>query len=132
MPQLTISDYVLAGIVFMFLLARVMKMLGWDRGVLIADELRDALQDARALIAGVRAGQGEMNVGKASEAVAARIKGASAADVRPIVESLVTRAADNRYGVDIKLDTEGNVSVDPAGLTAKLAHKAGKWFKKVF
>jgi hypothetical protein len=94
--------------------------------------LQSALQRAGELIAGARSGQSMLNVDKASEAVAAHVKGASAADVKPIVESLVAKAADSRYGVNITLDGAGNVNVDPSGLVGKAAHKAGKWLKKVF
>ncbi|MFA6448275.1 MAG: hypothetical protein WCX65_02305 [bacterium] len=132
MAHLALSDYVLLGIIVMMVIGKAMKLCGWDRGALIADELEDALQRSRELIAGARAGEGAFNIDKASEAAAARIKGASAADVRPIVESLVSDAADNRYGVSVTLDSDGNVKVDPSGLAAKAARKAGKWLKKVF
>jgi hypothetical protein len=39
---------------------------------------------------------------------------------------------DGRRGVDITIDAEGNVRVDPSGLAAKLARKAGKRVKKGF
>jgi len=132
MRNLTLNDYVMIGMIAMLVIGKIMKLCGWDRGVLIADELEAALQRARELIAGARAGQGALNVDKASEAVAAQIKGASAADVKPIVESLAINAKDNRYGVNITLDADGNVRVDPSGLAGKAAHKAGKWLKKVF
>jgi len=132
MQGLTLSDYVMLGMISTVVIGKVMKLCGWDRGALIADELQSGLQSAKDLINGARAGQGALNVDKASETVAAQIKGATATDVKPIVESLVSKAADNRYGVNITLDGDGNVKVDPSGLAAKMAHKEGKWIKKVF
>lgn len=132
MKGMSPMDFVVCGIVGLYLVERVFRMMGWERGAYIADELQDALQDARDMIMAARTEGEMMNIDLAAEAAAAKIKGVSAKDVRPIVANLVDCAQDNRYGVTVKLDPAGNVSVDPSGAVVKLAGKAGKWFRKVF
>jgi hypothetical protein len=131
MKALTLNDYLLIGVLVIYLLRKLLAISGWERGAMIADELQEALQEARDFIAKARAGD-TLQIDRAAEAAAAKIKGVNAAEMRPVVEALVNRASDNRYGVNFALDTDGNVSVDPSGLAAKLSHKAGKWLKKVF
>ena len=131
MKELSLNDWLLIGIAALLVARKVMALLGWDRGALIADELRAALGEARGLILDARAGN-VFQIERAAEVAASRIKGVEAAELRPIIESLVARAEDNRYGVAVALDGDGNISVDPSGLAAKFARKAGKWLKKVF
>jgi len=64
--------------------------------------------------------------------VASQLSGVSAADVKPLVESLVESAVANKYGVSVTLDSSGNVKVDTTNLATKFVRKAGKWLKKVF
>ena len=73
-----------------------------------------------------------MSASTSAEVAASKIKGVEASEVRPVVESLVNRARDNRYGVTVTLDGDGNVRVDPSGIASKLTRKAGRWLKKVF
>ncbi len=131
MEALSMSDVVVLVMLLAIVASRVMKLAGWDRGAYIADELAGALRDAQGLIAAARDG-GTVNLDRAAEAVAAQVKGVEAKDVRPIIESLASRAADDRYGLSVRLDSGGNVSVDPSGLAAKAVYKAGKWLKKIF
>lgn len=131
METLSISDMVVGAMLLAVVAARVMKLAGWDRGALIADEMAGALRGAQDLIAAAQKGD-LVNLDRAADAVAAQVKGVESRDVRPIVESLVDRAADNRYGLSVRIDSGGNVSVDPSGLAAKAVYKAGKWFKKIF
>ena len=95
------------------------------------DAAQDALSEARDYIVQARAGA-VFQIDRAAEVAASKIKGVEASEVRPVVESLVNRARDNRYGVTVTLDGDGNVRVDPSGLASKLTRKAGKWLKKVF
>lgn len=132
MKDMSPMDLVMCGIVGLYFMERVFRLLGWERGAYIADELQDALQDAKEMIMAARVGGELMNIDRAAEAAASKIKGMNADDVRPIVAGLVERAQDNRYGVSVKLDSSGNVSVDPSGAVGKLAGKAGKWLRKVF
>ncbi len=137
MDKLTFSDYVLIGVLVMFAAGKIARILKWDRGALIADELGAALGEARGFIvdaraAGSKGSAATVNIDRACEAAAARVKGLNSADVKPLVESLVSSSRGSRYGVEFSLDEEGNVRVDPSGFAAKAAHKAGKWLKKVF
>lgn len=131
MKELTLNDWLLIGVVALFLLRKLLAVSGWERGAMIADELQEALQEARDFIAKARAGDA-LQIDRAVEVAAAKIKGIDATELRPMVEALVARASDNRYGVNVTLDAEGNVRVDPSGLAAKFTRKAGKWLKKVF
>lgn len=137
MDKLTFSDYVLIGVLAMFAVGKIARILKWDRGALIADELGAALREARGFITDARAAGAKdpaaiVNIDRACEAAAARVKGLDSAAVKPLVESLVTSSRGSRYGVEFSLDEDGNVRVDPSGFAAKAAHKAGKWLKKVF
>jgi len=129
---LSFSDYVLAAMILLLLAGKVCKLAGWTKGALIADELEAALQKSRDLIAAIRGGGSTLNVENASEKVASQLSGVSAADVKPLVESLVESAVANKYGVSVTLDSSGNVKVDTTNLATKFVRKAGKWLKKVF
>ncbi len=130
--SLSFSDYVLAAMILLLLAGKVCKLAGWTKGALIADELEAALQKSRDLIAAIRGGGSTLNVENASEKVASQLSGVSAADVKPLVESLVESAVANKYGVSVTLDSSGNVKVDTTNLATKFVRKAGKWLKKVF
>lgn len=129
---MSFSDYVLAAMILLLLAGKVCKLAGWTKGALIADELEAALQKSRDLIAAIRGGGSTLNVENASEKVASQLSGVSAADVKPLVESLVESAVANKYGVSVTLDSSGNVKVDTTNLATKFVRKAGKWLKKVF
>lgn len=133
MQNLTFSDYIVFGIILMFLLGRIFTMLGWKKGVYIADELQKALQQGRDLILSARnvPGGEPQKIDQAAQTAAASIRGLNVADVRPIIENLVGQAQDKRNGVSVTLDSDGNIKVDPTGAVTKVAHKVGKWFKKV-
>jgi len=132
MENITASEIFVCCTVLVYLGARLMKMLGWHKGALIADELGRALQEAGELIMEARVKGAVWNIDRAAEAAAAKIKGVDAGDLRPVVEGLVTRASHEGGGVSVSIDGRGNVRVDPTGLASKLARKAGKWLKKVF
>lgn len=132
MNNMSAGDMAACAAIALFLLERVFRLLGWEKGAYIADELQDALRDAREFIIAARSGGSVANIDRAAETAAAKIKGVSAEDVRPIIRNLVEKSSDNRYGVSVSIDQGGNVSVDPSGLVAKMARKSKKWIKKVF
>lgn len=132
MENLSVQEWLALGIVAMFALAKFFKLLGWDRGAFIADELRDALHEARGFIASAREGGGAEDIERAAAAAAAKVRGLDVDDARPIIENLVKNGGDSRYGVTVSLDGNGGVRVDPSGAVNKAGRKLGKWFKKVF
>mgnify|MGYP006283682421 CR=1 FL=1 len=132
MENIGINEIVTAGIILLFLSGKVMKLAGWEKGILIADELRDGLEEAREFIVAARVEGNLCNIDRAAETAAAHVKGLDSKDVRPVIEGLVSRASHSSNGISVSIDGNGDLKVDPTGAISKLAGKAGKWLRKVF
>ncbi len=131
MENLTLNDYALIALVAIIAAKKLMSLAGWDRGAMVADELQSALAEARSFILKAKAGD-IPQIDRAAEVAASKLKGVDAEDVKPIITALVNAGQDARNGATFKIDGQGNIEVNPAGVAAKLARKSAKWLKKVF
>lgn len=128
---MTVNDYILIGMIVLLIFKKLLVMSGCGKGAAVAGQLEDALQEARDFMIQARAGD-LLQIDRAAEVAASKIKGTTAADIKPLIENLVTRSHGTHSGVSFNLDSDGNINVDPSGLAVKLVHKSTKWLKKVF
>ena len=134
--EITLDQWIIIFFATMMILNKVFNALGWKKGVLIIDEIREAVQDSRDLIMTAKnAANGTTaiyNINDASKSIAAKVEGLTEHDVQKVVGDLVKGSCGEINGVKLLMDSQGNISADFSNLATKYTRKLGKWVKKAF
>ena len=110
----------------------IFKITKYDKGLLYVDEIFTACNSAKGMIADMRNMDSSINVADVSTKIASEVPGITASDITPVIEHVAMQGYGSQYGIEVSINSAGDIKVDPSNLINKGIYKSTKWLKKLF